>query len=216
LQINLEDLRRHYASLSDEALREIDRSELVEIAQQCYDQELAQREPLEKKADQAARPVTRAAVYAGEEEVVGELDGDNEDAPEWIEEAVAACSFASLPGSKSAQDAENAREVLENAGIPCYLEFRTIDPDLTPPPQAEYRVLVPGAFTLQAASVLDQEIFNPEIEAQWRTHLEALSDQELLELNKETLLCGLVDRVERVTKVYDQEVARRTRKAIDP
>ena len=62
MQINLEDLRRHYASLSDEALREIDRSELVELAQQCYDQELAQREPLEKKADKVARPVTHAAV----------------------------------------------------------------------------------------------------------------------------------------------------------
>ena len=43
MKINIEDLRRHYASLSDQALRAIDRTELVEIARGCYDQELAQR-----------------------------------------------------------------------------------------------------------------------------------------------------------------------------
>ena len=46
MQLSIENLRRHYASLSDEALREIDRSELVEAARACYDHELAQREPL--------------------------------------------------------------------------------------------------------------------------------------------------------------------------
>ena len=59
MKLNIEELRRHYASLSDEALREIDRTELVEIARQCYDQELALREPLKKKAD-LAKPAVRA------------------------------------------------------------------------------------------------------------------------------------------------------------
>ena len=58
MQLKIEDLRRHYASLSDEALRAINRTELVEIAQQCYDQELAQREPLKKNLP---RPVVRVA-----------------------------------------------------------------------------------------------------------------------------------------------------------
>jgi hypothetical protein len=43
MPIDPEEFRRHYASLSDEGLLEIDRDELVEIAQQCYDEELAQR-----------------------------------------------------------------------------------------------------------------------------------------------------------------------------
>ena len=43
MQIDPEEFRRHYASLSDEALLDIDREELVDVAQQCYDEELAQR-----------------------------------------------------------------------------------------------------------------------------------------------------------------------------
>ena len=38
-----EYFRRHYASLSDEALLEIDRAELVETAQKSYDDELERR-----------------------------------------------------------------------------------------------------------------------------------------------------------------------------
>jgi hypothetical protein len=44
MQVDPEYLRRHYNSLSDEALLSIDRTDLVEIAQKCYDAELARRE----------------------------------------------------------------------------------------------------------------------------------------------------------------------------
>jgi hypothetical protein len=43
MQVDPEYLRQHYNLLSDEALLSIDRSELVEIAQKCYDAELARR-----------------------------------------------------------------------------------------------------------------------------------------------------------------------------
>ena len=43
MPIDPEEFRRHYASLSDEGLIEIERSELVDVARQCYDEELAQR-----------------------------------------------------------------------------------------------------------------------------------------------------------------------------
>lgn len=43
MQIDPEESRRYFDSLSDEALLEIDRDELVEVAQQCYDVELANR-----------------------------------------------------------------------------------------------------------------------------------------------------------------------------
>ena len=40
MQIDLEQIRRHYASLSDEALLDIDRDDLTEAAQQrCFDAE---------------------------------------------------------------------------------------------------------------------------------------------------------------------------------
>jgi hypothetical protein len=37
-------LRQHYASLSDEALRAINRADLVDAAQSCYDDEVKQRD----------------------------------------------------------------------------------------------------------------------------------------------------------------------------
>jgi hypothetical protein len=191
LQLNIENLRRHYASLSDEALREIDRSELVEAARACYDHELAQREPLK---------VIRATPLQAPEEETGPA------------EAACVCAFAVFPGKNSAADAENARIILENAGIPCYIELHEIQPDPTPPPQSEYRVIVPSGLNLRAVSVLDKEIFNEQAEADWRTHFENLPVEELFE-KKEILLGGILDRVARISKAYDEEVARRTNSA---
>lgn len=38
-----EEFSRHYASLSDEGMREIDRADLIDAARECYDEELARR-----------------------------------------------------------------------------------------------------------------------------------------------------------------------------
>jgi len=70
--------------------------------------------------------------------------------------------------------------------------------------------MVPGALNLRATSLLDKEIFNEQVESGWRTHLQALSDEELLG-NKEILLEGTLDRVARLARAYDEEVARRTK-----
>jgi PhnB protein len=43
MRINVDDIRRQYAELSDEALLEVDRNDLVEVARTCYDEELARR-----------------------------------------------------------------------------------------------------------------------------------------------------------------------------
>jgi hypothetical protein len=43
LQIDLDDFRRRYEELSDEALLELDRDDLVDLARDCYDAELARR-----------------------------------------------------------------------------------------------------------------------------------------------------------------------------
>jgi hypothetical protein len=44
MAVDPEYLRRYYGSLSDEALMEIDRADLVEIAQNCYDHEVTNDE----------------------------------------------------------------------------------------------------------------------------------------------------------------------------
>jgi len=60
MRIDPEDLRRHYESLSDEGLLDIDRDQLVEVAQGIYDQEIARRgldglaEPDEEAYDSGA------------------------------------------------------------------------------------------------------------------------------------------------------------------
>jgi hypothetical protein len=43
MKVSVEDFRRQYAGLSDEALLDVDRQDLVEMARACYDEELARR-----------------------------------------------------------------------------------------------------------------------------------------------------------------------------
>ena len=62
--------------------------------------------------------------------------------------------------------------------------------------------MVPGALYVQAANVLDREIFNPKVEDEWRTHFEALSDEDLHALNSEIICAGLLDRMKRLRKVF--------------
>lgn len=173
--------------LSDEALVAVDRSELVEIAQSYYDQEIRQRGLTpEGSADQR---------------------GDTGPKPDWLDDAVCAAEFG---GMSSTTDAENARDVLENAGIPCYIEAQTPDPPSDRrQSQFGFRLLVPGKFSLEAISVLDKEIFNAELESDYRTHFELLSDEELRAVKPEVLLAGLSDRIERLTRAYTEEVERR-------
>jgi hypothetical protein len=182
LQIDLESLRRHYAALPDEALLAIDRDELVEAAQACYDQELAQRKL---------------------------TDADPRDTPDWLDEANCACTFSGQSENQPPPDAENAFDALTAAGIPCHLAVQKIDPPAAPRPWYEYRLMVPGNLNMQASSVLDKDVFNVEIETGWRTYFESLSDEELQAVDPEELFGGLRDRLERATKAYQEALSAR-------
>ena len=205
MKLDPEDLRRHYAMLSDEALLDTNRSELVEIAQGVYDEELARRQ---------LRPARRADKQPDDKH--GEL-GEEEDAefesglePDWLPEAACAITFDASPGHDTAPDADNARTALEAVGIPCYIDRRKVDPpSVKPEPHYTYNIMVPGKFNLQAVSALDHAIYNPEMEAQYRAHFESLSDEELRAVDPEVLMAGLTDRIERLTRAYNEERARR-------
>jgi hypothetical protein len=69
--------------------------------------------------------------------------------------------------------------------------------------------MVPGALNLHATSVLDREIFNPDVEAEWAAHFQALSDEELHALSPEVICAGLEDRLMRLRRAYAAEIARR-------
>ena len=205
MQIDLEYLRRHYAALSDDALQEIDETELVDQARRIYDEELAQRKLGRQKS---GTPGKALPLDSPEEE--DEEHSDGGPAPDWIGDGAVAASFLAGPGGESAQDAAEARDALEAAGIQCYLATVQIEPSRTSAQsREEYRLMVPGKLSFEAESVLDKEIFNREIEGQWKTYFQMLSDDELQEVDLDGLLAGLKDRIARVTRAYEEELKQR-------
>jgi hypothetical protein len=186
LKIDPEEIRRHYASLTDEALLDLNPNELSEAARSIYDEALAQRYADPERQDPLG------------------LAGDA--APDWLEDAACAISFPTYPGSQYASDAAEICEALGAAGIPCHITARKQDGDGF----YEYCVMVPGALNLLAVSVLDKEVLNARVEAEWRTHFQVLSDEDLSALSPETICAGFQDRIERLTRAYNDEVARRT------
>jgi hypothetical protein len=213
MQLDPQDLRRYYASLSNEELLEIDRADLVEMAQTIFDEEVRQRKVASRR--DTRRPLgTRTAstqpdAVDGEAEIDEELPGDGEK-PGWLDEAAEVYSVVDRPGVDPGS-AANARDALQAAGIPCYLDLYE-EPDEESDSQTRthrWRVLVPGKLNFRATSVLERDIFNPEFEAEWKTLLETLSDDEVRAMNPEVAFCGLFDKVDRVNRVYDEEIARR-------
>ena len=95
MQIDPDEFRRHYDSLSDEALLEVNRDELVEVAQQCYDVELAHR-GIQRESQMPAAP----------EKPI--------ESQEWVQ----AAAFL------SAEEANLAHAMLESAAIPAHLESK--------------------------------------------------------------------------------------------
>lgn len=188
MQIDSEDLRRHYASLSDEELLTIDPAQLTPMARNCYDREIEARK-LAFAAGSESDEITEEA------EVLIEVD------PNWPETAATACSYQLAGGSGPA---EMACSVLEAAGIPCEIVQETDESGVE-----LLSVAVPGWLSLHASSVLDRDLFNAELEETWRTHFDHLSDEELSALDPDDLCAGLLDRAARLRHVYEESVARR-------
>jgi hypothetical protein len=208
MRIDPEDLRRHYASLPDGALRDINRAELTDIAKSIYDQEIAKRHPQETGEDQEAAESIDDFDEMVDEEV--ELANDAGPEPAWLEDATCACAFTMRGGVYDVPGASHARTALREAGIPCHLVVVEEPPArVDPAPQSSLRLMVPGGLALHATSVLDEYVFNESHEADWRANFEALSDQELRALDPEVLCAGLLDRVARLKSAYEDEMARR-------
>ncbi len=186
-----DDLRRHYASLSDEALLDLDPDDLTEVARLCHGEELTRRR------------LTRYDTAAP--------GGDGSaGAPEWLEDAACVCAFDSGPGQQPTEQLQQAESILASAAIPYFVNATQVDPvSGSPQPRYRYEVMVPGALHLRAVSLLDQRLFNPELAAEWATHFEMLTDDELSALDLDDLTAGLLDRVERLTKAYEAERAKR-------
>ena len=141
MQIGPEDFKRHYALLSDDALLEIDRDELVDAARACYDAELAERNLAEPAAEKSAPSADRGVDAPGPTE--GGL------------EVVA--TFLSL------EDANLARGLLQSADIPCSLENEYMAQRSG---NGALRLMVPAAAYDQACEILESEISEEDLIAQ--------------------------------------------------
>jgi hypothetical protein len=185
LEFDLEQLRRQYADLTDEALQEIDSDELVEAARSCYDGELRKR---------GMRPAKRNAADAPDGRSVP-VDAE----PDWLEDAMSVMSIADA----SVLDAHG---YLAQAGISGYIATRPPD---GPRGTASYDLLVPPGQYLVAVSVLDRDFFNPQTELDWKAQFEGLSDNELMDIDADLLIAGLKDRMERLVRAYEDELLKR-------
>ena len=199
MPINTEQLRQRYRALSEDELLRLDRTALTEIAQKCYDEEIKRRgisvplaDSVDDDSDAAAPTEERHAMLAVPKD----------------DEFFDICSFANSQGASA--DAADARNFLEEAGIPSRVDMVRVEPEPNNSrPYNEYRVLVPSTLMLHAKSVLDQQVFNPKEESDWKTHLESLTDDQLLQLNEDDICAGLIDRATRLRKAYTDERRRR-------
>jgi hypothetical protein len=192
-------LRRHYASLSDEALLDVDETDLTQDAKQIYDTELAERGLTRQETEGGDDPSSTASP----------IDRAGDRKPDWLGAGAVVARFTPRPGLDTTDGALEARDALEAAGIPCYLSPLWVDPPQDTEPKQELRLMVPGNLNFEAESVLDKEIFNPEAETMWKAHFQMLSDEDLRAMDLQLVFAGRKDWIERVTRAYEEELKQR-------
>lgn len=193
MELDLQQLKQQYEALSDEALLGIDREDLVDAARECYDRELKLRN---------LTPVARQHPLRAEG-----VDWAAQEEPEWLPEAISVFAVNVTRWSGARQRMDDAVSVLAAAAIPCYI----VKAEEKPGEQKseEYQLMVPSKQHLQAMSVLDKDLLNEDMEADWKAHFESMSDEDLLELDENLLVAGMRDRIERLIRAYEDELLKR-------
>jgi len=151
MQIDPEDFKRHYALLSDDALLDVDRDELVDVARMCYDAELAERNLAHPDNEEN---VSSAGASAHAQD---QTDGGLQ----------LVATFLSL------EEANFARGLLQSADIPCSFENEQA---AAWSGIGELRLMVPASAYDHACEILDTEISEEDLIAQ--AEAEAAEDEE--------------------------------------
>jgi hypothetical protein len=207
-----EYVREYYSSLSNEELLAVDRADLVDMAQQCYDAEVSKRGLTRRsnRRTEDARGMTAPLPYAPDETAGdGEAAPGSDAPPAWLSNAAEAYSIVERRGAELRL--ADACAILATARIPCYSELVELSLSERSPEVAthRWRIMVPVSLAWRAMSTLDRDIANPDFEAAWRDHLESLRSEDLVAMDPKSVLCSLYDRIERATRVYEEELARR-------
>ena len=137
VNVTAADFRKHFEFLSDEALLETKREELVEIAQQCLDEEISRRG---LNAEGEPTEITRDSVQ---------------------HEASVSEKLVLVDTFLSGEELNLARGLLEEAHIPYHVEN-----PLAALGGIELRLLVPEALEADAREILNSEISEEELAAQ--------------------------------------------------
>ncbi len=140
MNVTAEDFRSHYELLSDEALLDIDTTELVELARSCHAEEVARRGLTDTVAHKNEANEAKAANEANE--------GQDASAPQ--EELLCIVEYDYM------DEADLARGLLEAAGIPASLES---EPGVV-------RLMVPSGQAEQALGMLAAPLSDEELAAQ--------------------------------------------------
>lgn len=195
-----EHLRKHYQSLSDDALLEIDETELVPEAAAILEAELDERgllEPAEDgdydtEGDEEGSAPSLSSRIAGRYR----LDSAHQD---WEEEAAVVLTTVEL-----SDDIVDARRALQEIGMPAKIrreEAVTEGGTL----RAYHELIVPGQWALDAISIVDRDVLNQHAEQDWVVHFETMSDEDFSSLDIDILLAGMEDRLERLKNAYYRE-----------
>ena len=148
MNVTLDDFRKHFGLLSDAALLETNRDELVEAAQKCYDDEVARR-----GLHEPAPEPDKAEVLPSPEPEGGKL--------------VHIETFL-IP-----EEASLARGLLTSAEIPFMMEN-----ELAPLGGFQIQLLVPEDYADDAREILNHEMTEEELAAQAEAAGEFAADAE--------------------------------------
>lgn len=146
MKITADDFRKRYAEMADAELLSLDRSELVDVARECYDKEIAKR-----------RLHRRSAAPVDPED--GEPDAGLPDADEEIEEPVSAGLF------RYPEAATMARALLRSEQIPCFLDAEHLV--YLEVGRMGAHVMVPSAFLDRARELLEGSPTEETIPEPW-------------------------------------------------
>lgn len=159
------DFRRRYAELSDDALLSIDREELIEVASQCLDEELARRGlSVAQKISEEFKPIEDESV----EFEISEEPATTDD------ELVCAATFL-FP-----DEAEVARGLLRSAGILCYLENEHALNAVWPWSNClgGLRLMVRASLLEEVREILYQEFAEEEFAVQAGPYVDSTEEQD--------------------------------------
>ena len=178
MNTDADDFRRHYDALSDEALLDLNPDDLTDIARECYQAELFNR------------GLKRAASPKQEESQAEEPRLVFPQPPTFLEHVPWEGAAVSVREFDDTEDAEQARDVLEQTTIPCALVLKQQDASLGATRRYGGKwiaLMVPRSFLETAQRRLRTEIDEPSAAEDYAKHFVDFSDEELLDVDIQTL-----------------------------